>query len=153
MIRTRAMAALLIGATAFVVSAEDAIAEPDANTLPQVSLDDLLGLPSGYDALVERRAGATEAEWRDRFAAARKQLEDVKQRLSEAEEELDEVSQVSPAWQVAPPGSSNPQNSPLSLRLRGEIKGYRQEVELAGREVRALEVQAELASVPHEWRQ
>ena len=153
MIRTRAMTARLIGTVAFVASAEDPIAEPESKPLPQVALDDLLGLPSDYEVLVQRRLGATAVEWRERFAVARKQIEDAKQRLSKAEEELDQVSQVSSAWQVAPPGSSNPQNSPLSLRLRGDVKSHRKSVESGERELRALEVEAALASVPHEWRQ
>ena len=152
MIRTRLMAALVIGATAFVASAEDAVVEPAPDAVPQVALDDLLSLPSGYQADLERRAGATQAEWRDRFAESRNKLEDAKQRLADAEEELDQVSETSSAWQVAAPGSREPQTSPLSLRLRDEVRGQRRAIDLAERELRALDVEADLASVPQAWR-
>lgn len=153
MIRTRVLPVLLSGAIALGAWAQDDAAEPGLQAVPQVSLDDLLGLPTGYEAAVQRRAGATESEWRGRFAASLQQLEEAKQRLAKSEEELDKVSELAPSWQVAPPGSSNPQTSPLSLRLRDDVKRQRQAVELAGRDLRELEVQAELASVPDEWRQ
>ncbi len=152
MIRTRLMATLVMSATALLASAEDAVVEPPPDALPQVTLDDLLSLPSGFQVEVERRVGATEAEWRDRFVEARKKLEDMKQRLAKIQKELDEVSHTSTAWQVAAPGSRDPQTSPLSLRLRDEVRGQRRAIDLAQRELRALDVQADLASVPRRWR-
>ena len=125
MIRTRLMATLVMSAAAFIASAEDAVVEPAPDAVPQIALDDLLGLPSGYQVEVERRVGATEAEWRDRFADAREKVEDAKRQLAKIQKELDEVSETSTAWQVAAPGSRDPQTSPLSLRLREEVRGQR----------------------------
>jgi hypothetical protein len=151
--RTRLMAALVIGATAFVASAEDEVVDATPDAVPQVALDDLLSLPSGYQTEVQRRAGATQAEWRDRFAESRSKVTDAKRKLAKAEEELDQISETSSGWQVAAPGSRDPQTSPLSLRLREEVRGQRRAIDLAEREVRALDVQADLASVPQEWRE
>ncbi len=152
MIRTRLMATLVMSATALLASAEDAVVEPAPDDVPLVALDDLLSLPSGYQVEVERRVGATEAEWRDRFADARKNLEDAKQQLAKVQKELDEVSETSTAWQVAAPGSRDPQTSPLSLRLREEVRGQRRAIDIAERELRALAVKADLGSVPPQWR-
>ncbi len=152
MIRTRLMATLVMSAAAFIASAEDAVVEPAPDAVPQIALDDLLSLPSGYQVVVERRVGATEAEWRDRFADARKKVEDAKRQLAKVQKELDEVSETSTAWQVAAPGSRDPQTSPLSLRLREEVRGQRAAIDIAGRELRALDVKADLASVPPQWR-
>lgn len=154
MIRVRLTTALFLIGAAFVASAaEDAPAPPAADPVPEVALDDLLALPSGYEAVVERHAGASEAEWRARFAQARQKLEDAKGLLAKAEAELDRVSETSSSWQVAAPGSSDPQTSPLSLRLRSEVRAHRRAIDIAQRELRDLDVQADLASVPQEWRQ
>ncbi len=153
MIRTGLMAALVIGATAFVALAEDAVVESPPDAVPQVALDDLLSLPSGYQTDVQRRAGATQSEWRARFAESRTKLTQAKQQLARAEEELNQLSETSSGWQVAAPGSRDPQASPLSLRLRDEVRGQRRTIDVAERELRALDVQADLASVPQEWRE
>ena len=146
------MAALLLGATvaASATAEDDVAAEP---VPPQIALDDLLSLPSSYRAEAELRAGATQAEWHERFAQGRKKIEDAKRSLAEAEDELGQVSSASSAWQVAAPGGNEAQNSPLSLRLRQDVREYRRAIELGVRELRALDVQADLASVPQEWRE
>lgn len=153
MIRIRLIAALLTGAVAWGASAEDAAVEQPVDAPPEVPLNDLLGLPSGYAPEVERRGGATQGQWRDRFVLVRDRIQESKRLLAKAEKELDSVSETSSAWQVAAPGSSDPQTSPLSLRLREEVRGHRESIEVAERELRALDVQADLASVPQEWRE
>ena len=146
------MASLFLGAavTAPAAAEEQAAGEPAP---PQIALDDLLSLPTSYQATTERRAGATEAEWRERFVQARKKLEDAKRSLAETEKELDQVSSESSAWQVSAPGGNEAQNSPLSLRLRQDVRQYREAIELGVRHLKDLGVQAELASVPQEWRE
>ena len=69
MISRRFMAALLLGATVMApaTGAEEAAVEPAP---PQIALDDLLGLPSNYQAEAQQRAGATQVEWRERFEQA-----------------------------------------------------------------------------------
>lgn len=126
--------------------------EPKAGA-PEVGLDQLLRLPNSYDADVDRRSGATETEWRRRFREARQELADAEKRLAEIERELKETSQTSAGWSVAAPGAADPQASPLSLRLREEVKVQRARIEAANRRIRELEVEADLAAVPPEWRE
>jgi len=146
------VAALIAGAALTTAAlAEDDVASETAP--PQVALDDLLGLPSNYQAKTELKAGATRAQWRERFEQARKKVGDAQRSLAEAEKELDQVSSKSSGWQVSAPGGSEAQNSPLSLRLRQEVRDYRRDIEQGVRELRALDVEADLASVPQDWRE
>ncbi len=67
--------------------------------------------------------------------------------------DLGEVAGDSGQWSVAAPGTTpNPENTPLSYKLRQEIRRQREEVERAERRLRALEIEADLAEVPAEWR-
>ena len=120
---------------------------------PDVGLDDLLRLPTGYGAEMDRKGGATAPEWRARFEGARSQLADARKKLEQINAELDQMSGDSSAWSVAAPGSSDPQASPLSLRLRNEMKEQRGVIEQAERDLRALHVEADLAGVPDAWRE
>jgi hypothetical protein len=125
-----------------------AVSEP----APEVGLDQLLRLPNSFEADVDRRSGATASEWRSRFEAARKHLDDAKVRLDEIERELQQVSETTSGWAVAAPGSKDPQASPLSLRLRQELKQQRTMIDDAERRLRTLDVEADLAAVPQDWR-
>jgi len=121
---------------------------------PSVGLDALLRLPSGYDAETSsRRRGADESEWRSRFAEADGEVEEVKEALARARAEYDATASESEQWQVAPPGATNPQTSPLSFRLREEMRRLREELDRAEKRRRDLEIEANLAGVPEEWRQ
>ena len=120
---------------------------------PQVALDDLLRLPSGYAESAGRKGGATAPEWRARFAAARTRVSDAEKELERLDKELGALSQDASAWSVAAPGSSDPQSGPLNLRLRQQIKDQKAAIEEAERDLRALEVEADLAAVPPDWRQ
>ncbi len=120
---------------------------------PDVDLDRLLRLPHSFESDVDRRGGATVSEWRARFESARTDLAEARKRLAKAEAELEKTSGTSSAWQVSAPGSSDPQTSPLSIRLREEIRSEREAIDGAERRLRALDVQADLAAVPPEWRE
>lgn len=130
-------------------------ASPDAapSNAPVVALDQLLRLPNSFEADVDRRRGATASEWRSRFADVRAQIQEAKLQLARTQKELDQASDSSSAWQVSAPGSNDPQASPLSLRLRQDIRDRRAQVEETERRLRALEVEADLAAVPEAWRQ
>lgn len=128
-------------------------ASPDDAPPRQVELDDLLRLPQGFSSDVERRGGVTRSEWLARFSGARQELADAKKKLVDLNGELDKVSQSSSSWQVSAPGSADPQTSPLSLRLRQDIKAQRTRIEEAERRLRALDVEADLAAVPASWRE
>ena len=152
----------MAGVALLVVTHEPAAAEgevlvpvesqPDAAP-PQIGLDDLLRLPNSFEADVDRRGGATASEWRARFERARDAFADAKEKLVELDRELDKASGSSSAWQVSAPGSSDPQTSPLNLRLRQDVKDQRVTIEDAERQLRALHVEADLAAVPAEWRE
>ena len=121
-------------------------------------LDDLLQIPSGYLEPQGRAvAGAGESEWRRRFAKARKELIRAQQDLAKTKGELDKVAEGggSSQWSVAPPGASNgggPSTSPLSFRLRQELLRHRERLDSAERALKELRIEADLASVPVEWR-
>ena len=53
---------------------------------------------------------------------------------------------------AAPGAQPTAENSPVSYKLRQEIRRQREEVGRAERRLRELEVEASLAGVPAEWR-
>jgi hypothetical protein len=118
-----------------------------------VDIDKLLRLPDGFGAEEDRRTGASPATWRNRFADAREDIEAAKKALAKSEKELESASGGSSTWQVSAPGSDSPQTSPLSFRLRQDVKEHREEIIRAERRLRALAVEADLASVPPGWRE
>ncbi|MAG32110.1 MAG: hypothetical protein CL908_14605 [Deltaproteobacteria bacterium] len=120
-------------------------------------LDALLKLPSGFVSERSRPvAGANESEWRRRFDKAVRRLAEAKGALGSTKRELDEIAETggSNQWSVAPPvgGNSTPMNSPLSFKLRQELKRNREELEVAERSLRELRIEADLAGVPQSWR-
>lgn len=138
---------------------------------PNVELDDLLRLPDGlvspYE--VDRRGGATRDQWRSRFSAARDDLSQATKALRASLDELDELGGQG-NWKMAPPGlgqlqqqqgpsgSASPDGNqttgaPLNYGLANSIRGQKQEVQRAERALRDLEVEANLAGVPEDWRQ
>jgi hypothetical protein len=125
-----------------------------AGDSPRVELDQLLKLPATLDYSLEKRGGQTEGEWRSRFRELHTDLETEKEGLAEAEEDLDRISGTSDAWQVAPPmpGAGPAADAPLDYRIRMTINRHREEIERLERELRELEVEANLAGVPDDWR-
>jgi hypothetical protein len=124
-------------------------------------LDALLRLPTGYDGqpLPQSVAGAGEKEWRRRFRVTRTALDESRKALEATKIELDGAAQQSGGtqWSVAPPGGgggggSNQSTSPLSFKLRQALKTNRIELEAAERNLRELEIEANLAGVPKSWR-
>ena len=133
-------------------AAEGEVAVPKADA-PAVALDDLLRLPSGFDSRPGGRyGGAGEGEWRSRFEKMEAEVEEVREKLARARAEYDATASDSEQWQVAPPGANNPQTSPLSFRLREEMRKLREELELVEKKQRDLEIEANLAGVPEDWR-
>lgn len=145
--------ALLLGLlTAAEAGGEDAQAGEGGSETP-VRLERLLELPSSIDYTVERRGSATRGEWRERFRETRASLDHARTALEKAQRELEGMAEDSEAWQLAPPGATEATNAPLSYRLRQEIRRQRAEVRRAEQRLRELEVEAELAGVPPDWRQ
>ncbi len=119
-------------------------------------LDALLQLPSGYVGRPLRIvAGASEVEWKRRFLTGRESLSAARDALEATKLELDAVALQGGAtqWSVAPPtGGAAPTTSPLSFRLRSELKRNRLELESAEKALRKLQIEADLAGVPRSWR-
>jgi hypothetical protein len=122
---------------------------------PPVALDALLKLPSDAPALeADAQAGASRKEWEARFGAARADLAAARVALAESQGELEELASETAAWQMAPPGASqNAENSPVSFKLRQEIRQRREEVERAEQSLTELRIEANLAGVPEEWQE
>lgn len=124
-------------------------------------IDSLLQLPSGFMSERSRPvAGAGENEWRRRFDRSVTELAAAKRKLDKTKGELDEVAESGGAnqWSVAPPGGAgggsgaSPASSPLSFKLRQQLKDDRAAVEQAERALRELRIEADLAGVPQSWR-
>jgi len=123
-------------------------------------LDDLLRLPSDFNprqSTARPVAGASEDEWKQRFARAEKAIGEAKETLAATRRELDGVAETggSSQWSVAPPGASGgggPTTSPLSFKLRQELQRNREALDEAEKALRELRIEADLAGVPPEWR-
>jgi hypothetical protein len=126
----------------------------------EVELDSLLRLPSGFGSATPRAvAGAGESEWRRRFAKADRELSEARTSLNETKRELDEVAVDggSSQWSIAPPGASggdaSPGTSPLSFKLRQQLREDRDRIDTTKRALRELRIEADLAGVPKAWRE
>jgi hypothetical protein len=117
-----------------------------------VSLDKLLKLPDTMEYDVERRGGATRSEWRTRFREARGALEKAKARKAEAQKKLEDAASDS-SWRFAPPGASGTTEATENYKLVQEVKRQDAEIQRLDKHLRDLEVEANLAGVPEDWRQ
>ena len=150
-----ALSLLLAAVPASSQNPDQATPEVSAGDPPRVELDQLLKLPSTLDYSVEKRGGRTEGEWRSRFRELRTALEAEEEGLDLAEEDLERVAGTSDAWSVAPPMpgmGAAAADAPLDYRIRQTINRHRQEIERLERQIRELEVEANLALVPEDWR-
>lgn len=122
---------------------------------PPVALDALLRLPPGSAPAEQPRAGgATRQDWQDRFAAARADVEAARQAIDKAQQELGQMAESSDPWTMSAPGApAGSETSPLSYRLRQELRRQRDELASAERRLTELEVEANLAGVPEAWTQ
>jgi hypothetical protein len=133
----------------------EAAAEPAAPRAP-VDLDRLLRLPDSIQYDMEKKGGLGRGEWRARFREARQDLEGARAALARSQAELEKVADGGQggAWNFTPPGvNADTSDAPLDYRLRMEIKKQREEVEGAEKRLLDLEVEADLAGVPEDWRQ
>jgi hypothetical protein len=131
--------------------------EEPAPPPPNVSLDRLFKLPSQpvTPAKEQRRvSGATRREWEQRFFTARNDLEDAREALKAAQSELEDMAAKADAWQLTAPGAqATPENSPVSFKLRQDIRGYREDIERYEAALTELRIEANLAGVPVAWQQ
>jgi len=128
---------------------------PSSTGGEEVDLERLLRLPSAMSFERQTRHGVSSEEWRSRFREQRDAIAEAQTRLDEARAELDQLSGGAGGggqWQVAPPGSNNTEVTPMSFKLREQIRKGKEDVQLAEKELRALVIEADLAGVPPEWR-
>lgn len=129
---------------------------PSASPLDtSVELDQLLKLPSSMDFEQQERNGITADAWKARFRESSAEIQAAQAKIGKTMEELDGMSGQagSGQWQMAPPGaSSNTDVTPLSFRLREQLREQRVELEAVESKYRDLEIQADLAGVPDSWR-
>lgn len=122
---------------------------------PAVDLERLMKLPSSGDFGIEKRGGATRGEWRSRFRTARGDVDKSKKKLAGLQGKLDEAAAESDSsWRLVPPGASttvtdNTENYTLTEAIRRE----KSELKRAEMRLRELEVEANLANVPDDWRE
>ena len=120
-----------------------------------VPLDALFKLPAGPGAAPPPPAGgeADREQWEERFRRQHRELEQARKGLADSQRELEELASDSDSWQITAPGATaSPENTPLSYKLRQDIRRQREEVQSAERALRDLQVEASLAGVPAEWR-
>jgi hypothetical protein len=142
---------LLLGAGSDAADAPGA-KDPVPGTVP---LERLFKLPESVDlgSGALQRGGASRSEWKARFDAAREEVEQAQGRLEAARGKLEELASDQ-AWSMSAPGLGGQAQAPegsLDYGLRQEIRREREEVALAERRLRELEVEANLAGVPPEW--
>jgi hypothetical protein len=129
-------------------------AAPKAGS-PDVGLDSLLRLPPTPSPASEPRAGGvTRQEWQQRFTAARGDVETARQAIDKAQDELGKLARGTDSWQMSAPGAqagAQSETSPMSYKLRQELRNQREELASAERRLTDLEVEANLAGVPEEW--
>jgi hypothetical protein len=126
---------------------------PSAEPAPAVDYDALFRLPSDTGPRPGEGATLDRKRWEERFTAVRGELDKAKGQLAKAQSDLEALAHKTENWQMAAPGAQpNSENSPVSYKLRQDIRDYREEVTRAERRLRELEVEASLAGVPADWR-
>jgi hypothetical protein len=153
---------ILLGAGAAAADPEKAsepapAPEQAAEPAPPVAYDALFRLPSDTGAAARpapTESGAQDRKrWEERFAAVRGDLDDAREELAKSQAQLEAMARKTENWQMAAPGAQpTAENSPVSYKLRQDIRRQREEVGRAERRLRELEVEASLAGVPPEWR-
>jgi hypothetical protein len=133
---------------------EPAPAQPAAQPTPPVAYDALFRLPQDNSPQPAQGGAADRKRWEERFAAVHGELDTARSQLAKAQADLEGLAHKTDNWQMAAPGAQpTSENSPVSYKLRQDIREYREQVGRAERRLRELEVEASLAGVPPEWRQ
>jgi hypothetical protein len=124
----------------------------DAAPATGVALEQLLTLPSDRTYAVERKGGLTRGEWRTRYDEVRGDLQKERSALEETQGKLEDAG--GGQWSVNPiPGAeSDTSRSPIDFQLRTQLRKHREEIDRLERKLRQLDIQANLAGVPEEWR-
>jgi hypothetical protein len=126
----------------------------DAQKPASPGLDRLLKLPANTGYTAEEKGGLNRSAWRQRFADARGALADAERKLAESQKKLAEVAGGKSEWRFTPPGvpAQGDGESSVSFQLREEVRRNRNERDRAQRRLRELNVEANLAGIPDDWR-
>jgi hypothetical protein len=124
---------------------------------PAVGLDKLLKIPPTMKFEPSKRGRNTKLEWRERFDESNSDLAKARAALAETQAKLAEAGSTTSAWTMGAPGMSSVNRdvaveAPLDQTLSVEMKNRRAEVERAERQRAELEVEANLANLPEDWR-
>jgi hypothetical protein len=124
---------------------------------PAVGLDKLLKIPPTVRFEPTTRGHSTKFEWRERFDEAHAELEKARAELTATQAKLAEKGASSSAWSMGAPGIGNvdravANEAPLDQTLSRTLRKNREGVERAERRLTELEVEANLAQVPDDWR-
>jgi hypothetical protein len=130
-----------------------AVARAQEPQPPAVELNKLLKLPQSFDYDIERRGGATRTEWRARFQDARAEVAKCKQALDKARGNLEQAAAGSDSWRFVPPGGDVTAENQENIKMRKDVERKREALTSAEARLRELEIEANLGSVPPEWRE
>jgi hypothetical protein len=142
----------LVGALGWALAAGAQEPAPAPEPAPGVGLDQLLTLPSDRTYAVERKGGMTRGEWRARYGEVRADLSKERTALEQTQAKLEDAG--GGQWSVNPiPGAeADTSRSPIDFQLRTELRRHREEIDRLERKLRQLDIQANLAGVPEDWR-
>jgi hypothetical protein len=117
-----------------------------------VALDQLLTLPSDRTYSVEKKGGLTRGEWRARYGEVRGELQKERAAYEETQVKLEDAA--GGQWSVNPiPGAEqDTSRNPVDFQLRTQLRRHREEIDRLERKLRQLDIEANLAGVPEEWR-
>jgi hypothetical protein len=130
------------------------VAGPGPRAAAQPGLEKLLKIPDTGSYSTDVRGGASRAEWRQRFHDARTAVDAAEKALAASQAKLATVAGEKSEWQFSPPGmpSQPSEDSSSNFQLREQVRRQRGEVDRARARLRELDVQANLAGVPVDWR-
>lgn len=143
-----AIAVILLGASPGAAADEKAT---------PIALDDLLQLPPSLEFEPSGRGRFTKAEWRERFDEARAELVAAEAALVETQGKIAKAAGETSAWKMAAPGLGGADpgpapDGPVDYGLSSTKRRNQEEVARAERRLSELEIEANLASVPADWR-
>jgi len=143
----------LLVAAAVASFAPRADAQPPTPT-GSPGLDKLLKLPDSVEYSTDTRGGTSRAEWRQRFHDARTAVDAADRALAASQSKLATAAGEKSEWQFSPPGmpSQPSEDSSSNFQLREQVRRQRGELDRARARLRELDVQANLAGVPADWR-
>lgn len=151
----RVLLACLLWSLWLTPSGAEPAGEPGAP--PAVALDQLLRIPPSVQLDTNERGHNTKTQWRERYDKARADIKAAKEALREAQEELAESPSAGTAWQMGAPGlgpidQNSAGETPIDPGKRRTIRNKREEVARSERVLAELDVEANLANVPQDWR-